>query len=131
MCFSATARGWRFGQYIGLGAGAHGLRHNHRAGYRWANHRKLSRYLQTVEAGELPEEERDLLSAEALQEERIMVGLRLREGLPVTSSDRARFGEAAAQLVAEGLLIDEGDRWRASDRGWPLLDLLWRRLLIP
>ncbi|MEE2645292.1 MAG: radical SAM family heme chaperone HemW [Myxococcota bacterium] len=121
---------WRFGEYLGLGAGAHGLRHDRRAGYRWANHRKLGRYFNAVERGELPEEERDLLDEEALQEERLLVGLRLREGVRIEEADRARFGEAAARLVNEGLLHDEGGRWRASEQGWPLLDLLWRRLLV-
>ena len=83
-----------------------------------------------MERGEFPEEERDLLDEEALQEERLLVGLRLREGVWIEEADRARFGEAAARLIDEGLLLDEGGRWRASEQGWPLLDLLWRRLLI-
>ena len=121
---------WSFESYLALGVGAHGFLHNGCSGLRWANLRQPEAYLARIERGLLAEESREIIDAEALQEERILVGFRLSEGFAVQPEDRHRFGERAARLSEEGLLIDEGGRWRASEAGRPLLDYLWRRILV-
>jgi coproporphyrinogen III oxidase-like Fe-S oxidoreductase len=64
-----------------------------------------------------------------LLEEQVLVGLRLFEGLEVSPELRAFVGERAEAQVKAGLLIDEGERWRASDQGRLLLDALTFKLL--
>lgn len=116
---------WRHGDYLGLGVGAHG----HLAGHRSWQHRSIERWLSDVEDGRRPvggEEHLDLVERAS---ERLLLGLRLREGLhPV---DVPPLEEAAVQEAADsGLLELTCGRFQASSYGWYLLDELLRRLVI-
>jgi putative oxygen-independent coproporphyrinogen III oxidase len=132
---------WRMGRYLGVGAGAHGLlwggEERVARGGRWQNERHPDRYIAAALSGALVrvEEERGSLDAEALCDERVLVGLRLSEGVEVTSLMRERFGARASRQVAAGLLEEvlgaRGEvRWRASPRGRLILDHLTWRLLV-
>ena len=136
---------WTMGQYLGIGVGAHGRVHlppdaEGTRGLRWQNIRSTRAYLNRLSSGEehvTIEEERQPLNAEALDEERVLVGLRLRQGLAITPSLERRFGEYAARLVGEGLLdftLPNEDapwgRWSASKRGRDLLDHVSTRLIL-
>ena len=126
---------WTLGQYLAVGAGAHGLLWSKRAGQmsgvRWSNERHPERYMSAALSGALNavEEERHTLSHEALLEEQVLVGLRLFEGFEVSPELRAFVGERAEAQVKAGLLIDEEGRWRASEQGRLLLDALTFKLL--
>jgi len=136
---------WTMGQYLGIGVGAHGrvdLPSDEKGarGLRWQNIRSTQRYLkQRISSSEcvLIEEERQWLDSEALDEERILVGLRLNQGVAITPELELRFGEHAARLVEKGLLeftLPEAHaiwgRWRASRRGRQLLDSLTTSLIL-
>ncbi|MEX3504876.1 radical SAM family heme chaperone HemW [Corynebacterium sp. LK2510] len=107
---------WRGGQWWGAGPGAHG----DVGGQRLVNVKRPERYNEMLGAGELPIAEREDISAEARHFERIMLGLRLREGVP-----RSWIGEAARGVVdkhaAAGLLA-VGERVAVTDRGRLLAD---------
>jgi oxygen-independent coproporphyrinogen-3 oxidase len=123
---------WRHGDYLGVGVGAHG----HRAGRRWWTTRSLVRYLAALEVpepardadgrvGALTGEER--LDDDARALERLLLGLRLREGLhPRDVPPLAP--EALADVVAAGLVTTSCGRVQVTDRGRHLLDEVVRRL---
>jgi putative oxygen-independent coproporphyrinogen III oxidase len=70
---------WLGRDYVGLGIGAVSTV----AGRRWRNTPRLSAYLEALERGEAPPRELELLPAEVRRRERLMLGLRLDEALPL------------------------------------------------
>ncbi|MCL1897877.1 MAG: radical SAM family heme chaperone HemW [Micrococcales bacterium] len=128
---------WRGGQWLGIGPGAHGSIGRRR--YWNLKHPKV--YAQTLEAEQLPVEGQENIDDQAAQLERIMLGLRLAEGLPkeVLGVDPATGAQDDAasrsgldgieQLVSEGLLEDLGDQIRLTLRGRLLADLVTRALI--
>jgi putative oxygen-independent coproporphyrinogen III oxidase len=114
---------WRHGDYLGLGVGAHG----HHAGHRTWQHRSIERWLGDVEEGRRPVGGEEHLDIGERASERLLLGLRLREGLhPI---DVPPLDEVAVQeAVDSGLLELTCGRFQASTHGWYLLDELLRRL---
>ena len=115
---------WRHGDYLGLGVGAHG----HRDGHRWWNHRTIETWLEHAEAGREPIAGDEDLTVQERAEERLLLGLRLREGLhphDVPGLDPLRVQDAADA----GLLQLSCGRFQATEDGWFLLDELLTRLL--
>ncbi|MBW3619646.1 MAG: radical SAM family heme chaperone HemW [Actinobacteria bacterium] len=115
---------WRHGDYLAFGVGAHA----HVAGRRWWSHRSIPRYVTAIEAGASPVAAAEELSPVERAEERLMLGLRVREGLhPV---DAPPLDPAAlADAVGVGLVTTSCGRLQATDRGWFLLDEAVRRLM--
>jgi putative oxygen-independent coproporphyrinogen III oxidase len=115
---------WRHGDYLGFGVGAHA----HVAGRRWWSHRSIPRYVTDLEAGRSPVAAAEGLSADERAEERLMLGLRLREGLH--AADVPPLDPAAlADAVDLGLVTTACGRLQATERGWFLLDEAVRRLM--
>ena len=113
---------WTDGEYLALGAGAHGYVHRGDAAERWENERHPGRYIDAALAGRPAETFRDAITPADRLEERVMCGLRLDAGLPVDPALADRFGPAAARLAADGLLTGLPDRWAATPRGRAILD---------
>jgi oxygen-independent coproporphyrinogen-3 oxidase len=89
---------WTGGDWWGIGPGAH----SHMAGVRWWNVRHPRDYAQRVAAGD-PAADSEELTPDQQQLERVMLRLRLREGLGLDGlSDAGRA--AAARAVVDGLL---------------------------
>ena len=116
---------WRHGDYLGVGAGAHG----HLAGRRWWSRRSTPRYVHAVEsAGAAPwtEGPTPLAGSEVLDDgqraaERLFLGLRVREGLhpnDVPPIDPLALEDA----LSAGLVETACGRLRCTDDGWFLLD---------
>ena len=115
---------WRYGDYAGIGPGAHGRRE----GVATLRRKKPEPWLAGVnESGHGMESETSLTVAERTTEALVM-GLRLAEGL-----DAARFvarsgtaladavkPDAVARLVEQGLLISDSRGLRLTAAGWPL-----------
>jgi oxygen-independent coproporphyrinogen-3 oxidase len=115
---------WRYGDYAGIGPGAHGRR----LGTRTVRHRKPENFLSAlVRDGHGIVEEASLSPAEAADEALVM-GLRLREGVDaIAIADR--FGLSATldwarvdRLVASGHLTRDGSRIALTSRGRLVLD---------
>ncbi|MGH3516667.1 MAG: radical SAM family heme chaperone HemW [Haloechinothrix sp.] len=119
---------WQGGDWWGAGPGAH----SHVGGVRWWNVKHPARYAELVSAGQSPAAGRELLSADDRHLERVMLELRVAEGLPLTALDDAGVREARAAAV-EGLLdaalLDAAGRAVLTDRGRLLADGIVRRLL--
>lgn len=92
------------------------------AGVRWWNVKHPRRYAALLESGETPAAGRERLSYESAQLERVMLGIRLREGLDLAELT-VQGRHAIAGLVADGLL--EG---RAAIAGRAVLTLRGRLL---
>ncbi|MDO5500812.1 MAG: radical SAM family heme chaperone HemW [Propionibacteriaceae bacterium] len=115
---------WRGGTWWGIGPGAH----SHVGGTRFWNVKHPTAWAGRLAAGESPGYAREVLDAETRRIERILLELRLAEGLPLavlTATERARL----AAPVAEGLVELEGERAVLTLRGRLLADGVVRDLL--
>ncbi|HWH32546.1 MAG TPA: radical SAM family heme chaperone HemW [Egibacteraceae bacterium] len=117
---------WRGGDWLGIGAGAHG----HWRGRRTWQVRAPQRWVELVEAGQEPLGGEETLTPAQRREERLLMGLRIAEG--VARADVEPIDEAAAEaLVAQGLLHDDGERIAVTERGRSLTGAIILRLLPP
>jgi putative oxygen-independent coproporphyrinogen III oxidase len=115
---------WRYGDYAGIGPGAHGRRLRRRT----VRHRKPENFLSAITGkGHGIFEEAPLSPVEAADETLVM-GLRLAEGID-PESIAERFGLPAVvdgnrveNLVKSGHLLREGSRIKLTSRGRLLLD---------
>jgi len=115
---------WRGGDWWGVGPGAH----SHVGGVRWWNVLHPATYAGRLAGGSSPGAGRELLDAGMRRVERIMLELRLADGLELAVLDAA--GRAAGeQAVADGLAARAGDRLRLTLRGRLLADAVVRSLL--
>jgi putative oxygen-independent coproporphyrinogen III oxidase len=115
---------WRGDTWWGIGPGAH----SHVGGVRWWNVKHPSVYADRLDAGDSPAYAREILDEETRRVERVLLEIRLREGLPLGVLDEA--GRAAAELaVGDGLLVRENGRLVLTRRGRLLADAVVRDLL--
>lgn len=105
---------WRDGDWWGAGPGAH----SHIGNQRFFNVKHPARYAAMLSSGELPVAEREHLSAQERYEEKVMLGLRLREGLPAADLN----SQVVEQKIQLGLLEPAGTHIRLTDRGRLLAD---------
>ncbi len=115
---------WRGGNWWGAGPGAH----SHVGGVRWWNVEHPAAYAQRLAAGAGPAQARELLTAEDVRVERILLEIRLREGLPLDVLRPAGL-LAAHRFAADGLLELTGDRAALTLRGRLLADAVVRDLV--
>jgi putative oxygen-independent coproporphyrinogen III oxidase len=90
---------WRSHHWWGIGPGAH----SHVGGVRWWNLKHPQAYASRLASGLSPAQARELLSAEQRRIERIMLELRLADGLStslLTSTEKSRLGHLVAQRLA-------------------------------
>jgi putative oxygen-independent coproporphyrinogen III oxidase len=119
---------WRGGDWWGAGPGAH----SHVGGVRWWNVKHPARYAELVARGVSPAAGREYLSPVDAQLERVMLELRLADGLPLTALDDTARREAS-RAASEGLLdpaalSDVDARCVLTPRGRLLADAVVRRL---
>lgn len=123
---------WRYGDYAGVGPGAHGRR----AGVATARHRKPENWLAAVHAGCGIVEETPLAPAERAREA-LLMGLRLAEGI-----DAKRFSDATgvvldaaldarglAEVVRLGMVERTSTRLVLTAAGRPLLNAVVAKLV--
>jgi oxygen-independent coproporphyrinogen-3 oxidase len=91
---------WTARDYLGLGIGAVSTV----AGVRRRNTPRLGPYLDSVLAGEPPPRELEVLDVETRARERLLLGLRLDESLPLEPVEGIVDRSAAERLVAGGLV---------------------------
>jgi putative oxygen-independent coproporphyrinogen III oxidase len=132
---------WRYGDYLGLGPGAHGrfAPAGSGPGERVATtaRRKPESWLADVEAGGMGEEDRTALAPLERAEECLLLGLRLEEGVPearLRAASGLGFGEALdpaglARLRDGGFVTLEADTLAATPAGRQRLDAVLGALL--
>jgi putative oxygen-independent coproporphyrinogen III oxidase len=115
---------WRGDTWWGVGPGAH----SHVGGVRWWNVKHPSAYADRLGVGVSPAYAREILDEETRRVERVLLEIRLCEGLPLGVLDEA--GRAAAELaIGDGLLVRENGRLVLTRRGRLLADAVVRDLL--
>ena len=119
---------WRGDAWWGVGPGAH----SHVGGVRWWNVKHPRTYAARLGAGASPAAGRETLTPEQRHDEEVLLGVRLRDGLPVRALD-ADGRAAVAGLVVDGLVDGSAavrDRTVVlTRRGRLLADAVVRRLL--
>ena len=108
---------WRHGDYLAFGVGAHG----HWRGRRWWNTRSTTGYLDAVAGGRSPVTGTEDLTLDERAEERLLLGLRVREGLhPMDVPPIEPL--ALEDAMAKGLVTTACGRMQCTEDGWFLLD---------
>jgi putative oxygen-independent coproporphyrinogen III oxidase len=95
---------WRSHHWWGVGPGAH----SHVGGVRWWNLKHPQAYASRLASGLSPAQARELLSAEQRRIERILLELRLADGLStslLTTTEKSRLGHLVARRLA---VVDDG-----------------------
>lgn len=114
---------WRDGNWWGAGPGAH----SHLDGTRFYNVKHPARYAATISGGELPIKDSERLTAEDRHTEKIMLGLRLAEGIDANLLGEDELGKARRQAEAgmvEFVSVDCGQRIQLTNRGRLLADAI-------
>ncbi len=104
---------WLGHDYLGLGVGAVSTIENRR----WRNAPSLARYLAALEGGRTPPSEPESLSASIRDTERIMLGLRLDEPLPLAGLEASLDPVQLERLEGLGLVEHDGESLRLTPRG--------------
>ncbi|NYJ00881.1 oxygen-independent coproporphyrinogen-3 oxidase [Nocardioides thalensis] len=113
---------WRGDDWWGVGPGAH----SHVGGVRWWNVKHPAAYADRLGAGVSPAHAREVLDDDTRHVERVLLEVRLRDGLPMSAVDR---DAPVAELVADGLVEPSTDRLVLTRRGRLLADAVVRDLL--
>lgn len=128
---------WRYGEYLGIGPGAHGRIREDGALYAHQQRRKPEAWLSQVEAAGQGGELAELVESQRRAQEFVMMGLRLREGISLERLARVS-GRPIAQclnedrlalLGREGLVQVSQDRLCVSERGRPVLNAIIAELM--
>jgi oxygen-independent coproporphyrinogen-3 oxidase len=108
---------WTGRDYLGIGMGAVSTVE----GVRSTNTPGLGRYVDSLLAGRRPPRDVERLNDETRERERLLLGLRLDEPLPVGCVENALDADAAQRLVAGGLVElhanGQGPELRLTRRG--------------
>ncbi len=123
---------WRGGDYLGVGPGAHGRLTLDGARTATVAHKGIGTYVAGVIAG-APWAERERQSEPGAAEERVLLGLRTVEGVPLdvlSQLGRGLDGGPLADLIDDGFLSVSGDRVAATRAGRPVLDGVLKALLV-
>jgi putative oxygen-independent coproporphyrinogen III oxidase len=115
---------WRGGDWWGIGPGAH----SHVGGVRWWNVKHPRQYADALAAGRSPGAGREVLTDEDRRVERVLLELRLRDGLDL-SLLRPEGLAAAHRHTEAGLLELDGGRAVLTLRGRLLADAVVRDLV--
>ncbi|HYN28838.1 MAG TPA: radical SAM family heme chaperone HemW [Dermatophilaceae bacterium] len=119
---------WSGASWWGAGPGAHG----HVGGVRWWNVKHPTAYAGRLAEGVSPAAGRETLTAEQRHDERVLLGVRMREGLPIEvlgGEGRAAVGVLVAEGLVDGREAVVRRRVVLTRRGRLLTDTVVRRLL--
>jgi putative oxygen-independent coproporphyrinogen III oxidase len=121
---------WRAAEYLACGPGACGFVGD----VRYGNVKALTRYCAALEDGTLPIDTAERLTARQRLGERLILGLRLVDGVPRAWLDERADGDAAlARRLAAwreaGVLGERGDRLALTESGFLVSDSVFVELL--
>ncbi|WP_119302616.1 radical SAM family heme chaperone HemW [Dongia deserti] len=128
---------WRYGDYVGVGPGAHGRLTINGEKFATRQHRAPEAWLDLVERDGHATRQRDLVPRPERLNEMLMMGLRLKEGVPMTRIEEESakpFAEALdparlQRLIEGGFLTLSGDRLAATAEGRQRLDAVLAALV--
>ena len=128
---------WRYGDYVGIGPGAHGRLTLGGEKLATRQHRAPEAWLDLVERDGHATRQRDLVPRPERLNEMLMMGLRLKEGVPLARIEQESgqsFAQAMDQarlqrLVDGGFLVCADDRLIATSSGRQRLDAVLAALI--
>ncbi len=118
---------WEFGDYIGVGPGAHGKISAHNQIHRTARVKNPESWMQKVMTGEQLVESR-YLQVDELPFEFMLNALRLKQGVPThyfadrCGTNLSLMTAMMNEAVQKGLLDSDPSRLKASELGWRYLN---------
>jgi oxygen-independent coproporphyrinogen-3 oxidase len=122
---------WRYGDYAGIGPGAHGRR----GGLATQRHKKPENWMAALGRNAHGVEREDGLTPAERGVEALLMGLRLDEGVDLGRIVGLAGGVAPVDLGAverleqHGLVKRQGDRLRVTDAGMPVLEAILREVV--
>ena len=125
---------WRYGDYVGIGPGAHGRRLKNAT----QRHKKPENFLSGLARNAHGIVTEEVLDAETRAMEALLMGLRLAEGIDLTDI-ASRTGVAADGLVDNqavtdieklGLIRQNGTHLIVTPQGMPLLDAILPQIVL-
>ncbi len=121
---------WRAAEYLACGPGACGFAGD----VRYGNVKPVARYCATLEDGALPIDTSERLTDRQRLGERLILGLRLVDGVPRAWLDERLAGDAALRRNVgrwreAGVLTDRGDNVALTEAGFLVSDALFVDLL--
>jgi putative oxygen-independent coproporphyrinogen III oxidase len=123
---------WRYGDYAGIGPGAHGRR----GGVATLRRKKPENWLAAIERNRHGIEREDALAPHDRGVEALLMGLRLGEGVDLgriaalAGGDAPIDPQALAGMQRQGLVMRDGDRLRVTETGMPVLEAILRELVL-
>jgi putative oxygen-independent coproporphyrinogen III oxidase len=119
---------WRYGDYVGIGPGAHGRITVGRSKRAQATEKHPEMWLAQVESEGHGLISDDPLTQEEQSDEYLLMGLRLREGIDIhryeAISGRRLARSQIESLAADGFVTESGGRIMVTPMGAPLLDTI-------
>jgi len=100
---------WKGDNYLGLGAGAHSHFAENKStcwGERWANLRNPALYIKSVKEGNKPLDFTEKLNKEEVIEDKVLMGLRLKDGINI--SELENTFQLKANMDKVGYLVQDG-----------------------
>lgn len=123
---------WRYGDYLGIGPGAHGRLTVNRQRCATECHSNPNRWLNSV-TGKDAEKPRATLTLQDQASEFLLMGLRLKEGIDKNRyealSGKPLDANAISDLVNLGMISDSENRLVVLDQGFIVLNAVISRLL--
>lgn len=120
---------WDNAEYYGVGAGASG----YLEGIRYKNHGPVHHYLEATNK----RVNEEVLSKKSKIEEEMFLGLRKKSGVSVTKfeskfslSFEKLYGKQVQTLIAQGLLYDDHEQIRMTDKGFELGNNVFEAFLL-
>lgn len=108
---------WRYGDYIGIGPGAHGRVTLNGVKQATRAHRAPDVWMQKVLDAGHGAHPFEALNEDQMFEERMMMGMRLREGVDMTDAAGRISRERIEALQSEGLVVLDGNRLKPTQAG--------------
>jgi len=125
---------WRYGDYAGIGPGAHGRLTVRNGKIATEALREPGAWIDAVRDPSLTADTQEVLSPPDQAIELMMMGLRLAEGIDLSRylalSNEDWPLSAYDRLHDQGLIVMNGDRLSVTNKGRPLLNAILRKLLI-
>lgn len=123
---------WRYGDYLGIGPGAHGRVTLDNVRYATETPRNPAAWLKAVRRG-AAESVRTQLDPQDQASEYLMMGIRLAEGLDIDRFEKIAGCPLPADRIAYlrdlGMIALSGNRLTVTDQGRPILNAIIRELL--
>jgi oxygen-independent coproporphyrinogen-3 oxidase len=121
---------WHAGEYLAVGPGACGFVGD----VRYGNVKPVARYCGAVEAGALPLDTSERLTPRQQSGERLILGLRLAEGVPRAWLDERLIADAplarkVTAWIEAGVLLERGERVALSEAGFLVSDAVFVELV--